>query len=44
MDQAYGEGPKGIPILGSGSKEKLMVMAFILGSLEIDMRDSLRTV
>lgn len=36
--------PKVTPILVNGSMEKLMVMGFILGSMEIDMKENLRNV
>ena len=44
MDQVSGEEPKVILILGSGVKEELMAMEYILGLMEIDMKASLKIV
>ena len=44
MAQVYGQEEKEILILDNGKKEKLMVMEFILGSMEIVIKDSLKTV
>jgi hypothetical protein len=41
MDQEFGKVHEEILILENGSMGKLMVMGFILGSMEIDMKDNL---
>ena len=44
MALAYGEAPKVIHTLGSGEKEELMVMEFILGSMATATKVNSRTV
>jgi prophage DNA circulation protein len=44
MGLEFGEGPREMHILVSGDKEKLMAMVYTHGSMETDMKDSLRTV
>ncbi len=44
MVQVFGEEEKETLISGSGKKEKLMVMEYTLGSMEIAIKESLKTV
>lgn len=44
MDQEYGEDQKVTLILENGKREKHKVMEFILGPMEIDIKDNLRIV
>ena len=44
MNQACGEVPKETVIQGNGALEKPMVMGFILGLMEIDIRVNLKIV
>jgi hypothetical protein len=44
MDLEYGEVQRETPISENGKKERQKVMVFILGQMEIDMKDSLKIV